>query len=161
MVRLRPCQPGELTWIIARATQSAGEQLVARQRSHVPPTSIATQVVRMFTNVLALPDGALLVIDWPDGTTGDGVAGYVLLMKQQDAFTGALELVVMDLFTHPSLRGRHLAQAILQQAEAYGRSKGCLSMLAQVAVHNQASIRSFVRAGYQSERHVVGKSLGV
>jgi ribosomal protein S18 acetylase RimI-like enzyme len=161
MVRLRPCQPEELDWIIERATQSAGEQLVARQWLHGTPTSISAQVVRMFNNVLALPDGALLVIDWPAGTSDGGVAGYVLLMKQQDAFTGALELVVMDLFTHPSLRGRHLAQAILQEAEAYGRSKGCHSMLAQVALHNQASLRTLARAGYQSERYVVGKSLGV
>jgi ribosomal protein S18 acetylase RimI-like enzyme len=160
MVRLRPCQPGELNWIIAQATQSAAEQLVARQRLNATPTNISTQLVRMFTNVLAMPDGALLVIDWPTGTAGDGVAGYVLLMKQQDVFTGAPEMVVMDIFTHPSLRGRHLAQAMLQQAETYGRSTGCLSMLAQVAVHNLPSLRSFARSGYQSERYLVGKSLG-
>jgi RimJ/RimL family protein N-acetyltransferase len=63
----------------------------------------------------------------------------------------------MDIWVDPSLRGHGLAGQLLTATEAWGRSVGASGLVAQVAVHNGASLRTFQKAGYQLERYVLGK----
>jgi ribosomal protein S18 acetylase RimI-like enzyme len=159
-VQVRPYRQAELSAIMTRGMQTARESLVARDLPAARPEAVQAQLVSMYQNALLMPQATVLVADWPPGARSDGgPAGYALLMPQPNAFTGEREVVVMDVWTHPALRGRGVGKTLLQQAEAYARSVGCASLTAQIALHNQASQALFRSAGFANERVVVGKRL--
>jgi len=114
----------------------------------------------MYAMALAMPGGAVLVVDWPHGVAGDrGPAAYALLMPQPNAFTGERELVVLDIYVNPHLRGHRVARLLLDRAAGYARSIGCGMLVAQVALHNRSSLRLFEGAGFAGERVVLGRRL--
>jgi GNAT superfamily N-acetyltransferase len=160
MLRIRPYRPDELPRIIDCASHSGVENLVQRDLPGATRPGVAGQMARMFTYVLSVPESALLVVDWPPGAQPDGKpAGYALLLPQPNAFTGEREVVVMDIFTHPALRGQGVGKALLARAAEYARALGAGGLVAQIALHNQASLALFRSAGYAGERVVVGRRL--
>jgi len=88
-----------------------------------------------------------------------GPAAYTLLLPQPNAFTGEPELMVMDIYTHPQVRGRGIGKELLAAAARYAHTVGCRSMAAQVALHNEASLRLFRSCGFQEERVLLGRRL--
>ncbi len=159
MLTVRPYRPEELPIILQRCMQSARDQLALREVPGATGEGMARQMRGMYQRALLVPHATILVAEWPPGAPGDGPAAHALLMPQANAFTGERELVVLDIWTHPALRGRRLGRLLLQQAEAYARAVGCLSLTAQVALHNRSSLRMFLGSGYQPERTILGKRL--
>lgn len=157
MLAVRTYRTDELPAILRAGLQTARDQLVARDLPGATPDGLAGQLSRMYQNAMTVPQSTILVVDWPPGMAGDGPAAYALLMPQPNAFTGERELVVMDIYTNPALRGRRVGRLLLQRAAEYGRSIGCASMVAQVALHNQASLAMFRGSGYNLERVIVGR----
>jgi ribosomal protein S18 acetylase RimI-like enzyme len=161
MLRIRPYRPEELPAVIDRGVQTALQQLVQRDLPGATYEGVAGQVHKMFAYVLSMPDATVLVAEMaPDVAPGGAApAGYALLMPQPNAFTGEREMVIMDLFTDPALRGRGLGKALVRQACEYARSIGCGGVVAQVALHNQASQATLRSAGFVGERVIVGLRL--
>ncbi|HEY3365637.1 MAG TPA: GNAT family N-acetyltransferase [Symbiobacteriaceae bacterium] len=156
MLRVRFMQPAELDLVVQRGTETALAQLVERERPGASRSGVAAQLAQMYRRVLLMTGAAVLVADAEAAGVKDGPAAHVLLMPQPNPFTGEWELVVMDIYTHPAVRGQGVGQAMLQHSRAYARSIGCRSLAAQVALHNQASLALFRSAGFQTERVTVG-----
>lgn len=150
--QVRPYQMTELGPLMERSLQTAGAQLMERESLRANQSQLATQIQRMFVQTLSAQSGTCLV-----ATDGASLGGYVLLLPAPNPFTGAQEGVVMDLWVDPALRGHGLASLLLQAADQWAESIGATGMAAQVAVHNQASLRALTKAGYRVERYVVGK----
>jgi len=162
MLSVRMFNPWELPAMIACAVETAMAQLVPRDRPFGTREAVSAQILRMYDAALSQPGGTILVAEEAGEQAEPGTSvlhGWVLLMPQPNPFTGAPELVVMDIFTAPALRGRGIAKRLLAEAERHARELGCGSLAAQVALHNRSSLRLFQGAGYDSERLVVGKSL--
>jgi len=132
---------------------------VGRELPGATSQGVAGQLHQMYRNVLMAPQATILVADWPPGLRGEGPAGYALLYPQANAFTGERELIVMDVYANPVLRGRRVGRLLLEKAAEYARGIGCSSLAAQVALHNQPSLRLFERCGFGAERVVVGRRL--
>lgn len=150
--QVRPYKTTELNPLMERSLQTAGGQLMEREAVRVNQAQLAAQIQRMFAQTLQTAGGTCLV-----ATDGSTLGGYVLLMPAPNAFTGAPEGVVMDLWVDPALRGHGVASLLLQAAEVWGESIGATGLAAQIAIHNQASMRALTKAGYRVERYVVGK----
>ncbi|HLO02550.1 MAG TPA: GNAT family N-acetyltransferase [Symbiobacteriaceae bacterium] len=150
--QVRPYQMTEISPLMERSLQTAGAQLMEREARRASAAQLATQVQRMFAQTLGAQGGTCLV-----ATNGSAIGGYVLLMPTPNPFTGAQEGVVMDIWVDPGLRGNGMARLLLSATEEWGSSVGVTGLAAQVAVHNQASLRAFLKAGYQVERYVLGK----
>lgn len=159
MLQIRPCRSEELPIVVQRCAESALEQLVARELPGATREGVAARVRYMYQNALAVPRSTLLVAEWPPGLPADPPAGHALLMPQPNGFTGEEEVVVMDIFTHPALRGHGVGRNLLRQAAAYARAIGCSQLAAQVVLHNQASLNLFRGAGFGDERLVLGLRL--
>lgn len=159
LLTVRPYRREELPWIVKCAVQTSADQVVAREAPGGSPEVVAAQACRMYESVLMTPQATLLVADWPPGVRGEGPAGYALLLPQPNAFTGEREVVIMDIYTNPVLRGRHVGRLLVEKAAEYARSIGCRSLVAQIALHNGPSRRLFERAGFAQERVVVGRRL--
>jgi ribosomal protein S18 acetylase RimI-like enzyme len=149
----------ELPIILQRGVQTAQVQLSARELPSGDPQAVAAQLYRMYQSALQTSGAAIAVVDRPMEMGREGPAAHALLMPQSNPFTGERELVVLDIWTDPALRGRQLGKALLQWAEGYGRSIGCGSLVAQVALQNAPSLRLFERSGFAQERVVVGRRL--
>ncbi|MFZ5817115.1 MAG: GNAT family N-acetyltransferase [Bacillota bacterium] len=155
---IRPHRADELPLILQRAMASAREQLSAREVPLASPDRVARQLQEMYRVVLATPGSALLVAEgWE--LPEPGPAGHLLLMPQASPFTGIREVVVMDIWVHPGLRGRKIGSALVEEAERYARSISARGLVAQIALHNQASLALFARMGFGQERVVAGKGL--
>lgn len=150
--QVRPYQMTEINALMERSLQTARAQLMEREVVRAYPAQLASQVQQMFAQTLRTQGGTCLV-----ATDGAQVGGYALLMPAPNAFTGAPEVVVMDIWVDPALRGHGMARMLLQAAEHWSESIGATGLAAQVAVHNQASLRAFLKQGYQVERYVLGK----
>lgn len=164
MVTIRPHRTAELATVIERGLASSWDQLADRERPDALPATMAQQLHQMYGSVLATPGSRLLVAEWPGaqglgGALNPGPAGHALLYPQSNPFTGALEVVVMDIFVHPSLRGHGLGGALLAEAEGYARALGATGIAAQIVLRNGASRALFTRQGFQPERLVVGRRL--
>lgn len=148
--------------MIQRGIETAAWQVVPRESPGATPLGVATQLTWMYIRALEHAESTALVIDWPDPGrgAGGGPAAYTLLMPEPNPFTGERELVVLDIWTNPALRGRGIGQRILDGAEAYGGTIGCQSMVAQIALQNQPSLNLFRKSGFQTERVVVGRRFG-
>ncbi len=158
MPRIRPYRLEELPLVIQRGLASAWDQLTDRDRLVATPEQMARQFQSMYRSVLATPGAALFVAD-ALGTPEPGPAGHALLFPQPNPFTGVTEVVVMDIWVHPALRGRRIGSALLDEAERHARAIGARGLVAQIFQQNQASQALFSRAGYQLERYVTGKGL--
>jgi ribosomal protein S18 acetylase RimI-like enzyme len=157
MGAIRPYRMDEVPVAMSRGLAAAWDQLTARERPAAQPEGMARQFREMYRAVLSTPGSTLLVtegIGLPDGP-----AGHALLFPQPNPFTGAPEVVVMDIWVHPALRGRGVGSALLHESERHARSIGARGLVAQIALHNQPSQALFQGAGYQRERVVVGKLL--
>lgn len=157
MLSIRHYRTEELPRILERGLRTALDQLVQRDRPAATTAGVKHQTDRMYQIALTTPQSTILVADWPG--LPDPPAGHALLMPQNNPLTGDPEIFVLDIFTHPALRGRGVGKELLRAAETYARSVGCRSLAAQVALHNQSSMRMFLGTGYQQERVVVGKRL--
>jgi len=157
MLSVRTLQADELPGVLQRAVQTASAQLAPRDVSNASLPGVTAMVQRMYQMALGTPGGTVLVVDWPSGYGADGLAAYTLLMPQPNPFTGAAEVVVLDIFTDPRLRGRGVGRMLLGSAAQYARSIGCGGLVAQVALSNQASMRMLLGDGFQSERLVLGR----
>ncbi|MFZ5825643.1 MAG: GNAT family N-acetyltransferase [Bacillota bacterium] len=153
---IRPYRVEELPTVMHRAHASAFDQLVERERGHAQPDGVARQLREMYRMVLATPGATLLVAEGA-GLPEPGPAGHALLFPQANPFTGVGEMVVMDIWVHPAARGMGVGSALVQEAERHTRAIGGRSLVAQIALHNQASQALFRRAGFQQERVVTGK----
>lgn len=153
--QVRILRVDELPGVIQRATETAMNQLVARDRPFASPDAVAAQIRQMYETALRQPYAAVLAIDWPGG--GPGPAAHALVMAQPSAMTGVGEVVVLDAYTAPALRGQGLGRTLLEAAREYARSLGCAGVVAQVAIHNQASMRMLTAAGFVPERLVMGR----
>lgn len=157
MLSVRKYRPEELSWIVQRAAETAWAQLVARDLADASPDGVRAQTQRMYQLALSAPGGEILVADWPAGCHEPGPAAYALLMPQPNAFTGRGEVIVLDIYTDPRLRGRRVGATLLQHAEQFAWAAGCSTLVAQVALHNRSSLQLFQRFGYAPERLVLGK----
>lgn len=155
MSPIRPYRAGELPLMLQRGTETSRAQLVRRELPGATAEGVATQLLGMYLMALQVPDSTILVADLPAG----GMGGYALLMPQANPFTGERELVVMDIFTEPAARGTGWGRMLLQEAATYARRIGAPSLVAQVALHNESSLRLFQRSGFQGERVVLGRRL--
>lgn len=153
---IRPYRMDELPVVMRRGLATAWEQLVDRERAVATPDAVSRQLREMYRMVLATPGSTLLVAEG-GGLPEPGPAGHALLFPQANPFTGVAEMVVMDIWVHPSLRGAGVGSALVQEAERQARAMGGRSLVAQIALHNQASQALFRRAGFQQERVVTGK----
>lgn len=142
--------------VLSRGLASAYDQLAERERPMAQPEGMAHQLREMYRCVLATPGAALLVADGV-GLPEPGPAGHALLLPQPNPFTGVPEVVVMDIWVHPDLRGRGIGSALVQEAERHARGLGARGLAAQIALHNQASLALFAALGLQRERVVAGK----
>lgn len=161
MLSVRSARQEELSGILQRSMETAWAQLAPRDGPNANPSGVATMVQRMYQMALTTPGGTVLVVDWPGSgpgsTSAEGLAAYALLMPQANPFTGAGEVIVLDIYTDPRLRGQGVGRALLQSAGQYARSNGWGGLVAQVALSNQASMRMFLGDGFQAERVVLGK----
>lgn len=157
MLSVRPARPEEFPGILQRAMETAWAQLAPRDGPNANPAGVATMVQRMYQMALTTPGGTVLVVDWPELAPADGPAAYALLMPQANPFTGAGEVIVLDICTDPRLRGQGVGRMLLQSAAQYARSNGWGGLVAQVTLSNQASMRMFLGDGFQAERVVLGK----
>lgn len=159
MVQVRPFRAEELPGIIGQAVQTALAQISAREWSGASREGALRQVNRMYQNALGVPGTIILVVDGPDTSLGGAPSAYLCAMPQENPFTSERELILLDIFTHPTLRGQGVAQALIAQAEAHARAIGCHGLVAQVALHNQASLRLVSAAGFSPERVIMGRRL--
>lgn len=157
MVEVRTYRREELPAILTCSVGTAVGQLVARDLPAATAQGLTNQIHMMYQNALLMPDATVLVADWPAGSHGQGPAAYALLMPQPNGFTGEREVVVLDVYTNPALRGRKVGRALLEHAMAYARRIGAGGLVAQVALHNAASRALFRSAGFAEERVVVGR----
>lgn len=156
MVRVRTYRAAELPLVLERGAASARDQLVARELPLAREDALRYQFQTMYRMVLSTPDSALLVAE-PAGPGGGAVVGHVLLLPQANPFTGAPEVVVMDIWVHPDLRSRGIGSRLVAEAERHARRIGARGLVAQIALHNAASLALFHRAGFAAERVVAGK----
>jgi ribosomal protein S18 acetylase RimI-like enzyme len=159
MVAIRTYRADELPAIVQRGVATALAQVVGREAPAGSYENVSGQLQRMYQQALQVPYTTILVADWPPGTSGDGPAAYALLMPQPNAFTAESELIILDIFTDPALRGRRVGRELLKLASQYARAAGCRSLVAQVALHNQPSLKLFMGSGFQGERVVLGRRL--
>lgn len=170
MTQIRHARAEDWPVILMLSVQTASAQVTRRELPGALPAGLAAQAERMYRAALQVPGAALLVLDWPgpaaqtapgDSRAGapGSIAGYLLVMPQANPFTGEREAIILDIFCHPALRARGVGSYLLQQAASYARSQGCQSLAAQVALHNQPSLRLFARAGFEQERVIVGRRL--
>lgn len=157
MLNVRAFRREELPAIVARSAGTAVGQLVARDLPGATAEGVAGQIRQMYEGALLMPDATVLVVDWPPGASGQGPAAYALVMPQPNGFTGEREMVVLDIFIDPALRGRKLGRPLMDRVLAYGRQIGARSVVAQIAVHNAASRGLFRSCGFAEERVVVGR----
>lgn len=153
---IRPYRMEELPVVMHRGLASAWDQLVERERAVAQPDGISRQFREMYRMVLGTPGATLLVAEG-SGLPEPGPAGHALLFPQANPFTGVGEMVVMDIWVDPSVRGMGVGSALVREAELHARAIGGRSLVAQIALHNQASQALFRRAGFQQERVVAGK----
>lgn len=153
---IRPYRLDELPAVMHRGQVSAWDQLVQRERPVAQPDGMARQFREMYRLVLSTPGAALLVAEGT-GMPEPGPAGHALLLPQPNPFTGVGEMVVMDIWVHPAHRGMGIGADLLKEAERHARTVGGRGLVAQIALHNQASQALFRRAGFQQERVVVGR----
>lgn len=160
-MQVRSFRRDELPAILACSVQTAKAQLVARDLPGATSQGLVRQITSMYESALMMPDTTILVMDWPaggkEGGQAPGPAAYVLVMPQPNPFTGEREVVVLDIYTHPALRGRKVGRMLLEHVSAYAKRVGAGSLVAQIAVHNQASRALFRSAGFAEERVVVGR----
>lgn len=154
-MQVRQHRPDELTGFIHRALGTAWGQLVERERPAAAEAGIVHQMTEMYRQALSRHGGMVLVLE--GSGPGAGPLAHALVAPQPNPFTGEGELVVLDIFVDPALRGRRVGQRLLAEAERYARSIGCGSLVAQVALQNEASLRLFRGAGLQPERLVLGR----
>lgn len=163
MMQVRPYRREELPAILACSVQTAQAQLVGRDLPGATPQGLVRQITGMYESALMMPDATILVADWPAGGQGaaagqaPGPAAYVLAMPQPNPFTGEREVIVLDIYTNPALRGRKVGRMLLDHVTAYAKRVGAGSLVAQIAVHNAASRALFRSAGFVEERVVVGR----
>lgn len=151
--QVRPAKVEEIGLLMERSVETASNQLMAREARLTSWSQLAGQMQRMFSLSLGAEGGACLL-----AAEGEVTGGYILLMPAPNSFTGLPELVVMDIWVDPELRGQGLARLLLEGAEVWGRRVGTTGLVAQVAVQNQPSLRTFLKAGYQVERYILGKA---
>lgn len=180
MLRVRAFREAELPLVLARGVASARDQLVGREVPLAREDALRYQFHTMYRMVLGTPGSALLVAE-PTGPPGgahlpagpSGVAepgpaglsvtaeagpvGHALLLPQANPFTGVPEVVVMDIWVHPDQRSRGIGSRLLAEAERHARQIGARGLVAQIALHNAASLALFHRAGFAPERVVAGK----
>jgi GNAT superfamily N-acetyltransferase len=160
MMQVRPYRREELPAILACSVQTARAQLVARDLPGATPQGLVRQITNMYESALMMPDTTILVADWPAGTSqGAGPAAYVLAMPQPNPFTGEREVILLDIYTNPALRGRKVGRLLLDHVTAYAKRVGAGSLVAQIAVHNAASRALFRSGGFVEERIVVGRRI--
>lgn len=155
MLQVRPFRAEELPAIIGQAVQTAQAQVSPRELPGASREGTLKQVSRMYQNALGVPGTIILVVDGP----GAAPSAYLCAMPQENPFTSERELIILDIFTHPSMRGQGVAQAMIAKAEAHARSIGCRGLVAQVALHNQSSLRLMSAARFGPERVVLGRRL--
>lgn len=162
VLSVRHFRGNELPHILRRGVETSLAQLVPREIPGATVSGVAAQLHRMYELALQHPKATVLVVDWPAGAAADdfapgtGPAAYTLLLPQPNVFTGEPELMVMDIFTHPYLRGRGIGKELLAAAARYAGAVGCRSLAAQVALHNESSMRLFRACGFQEERLLLG-----
>ncbi|HWI63926.1 MAG TPA: GNAT family N-acetyltransferase [Symbiobacteriaceae bacterium] len=159
MLAIRTYRSEELPAIVQCSVGTAVGQLVARDLPGATAQGLVGQIQGMYQNALLMPGATVLVADWPAGIKGQGPAGYALLMPQPNGFTGEQEVVVLDIYTNPALRGRKVGRLLLEQALQYAKKLGAGGLVAQIALHNAASRALFRSGGFVEERVVVGKRL--
>ncbi|HYF77966.1 MAG TPA: GNAT family N-acetyltransferase [Symbiobacteriaceae bacterium] len=162
MMQVRPYRREELPAILACSVQTARAQLVGRDLPGATSQGLVRQITNMYESALMMPDTTILVADWPAGTSqgagqASGPAAYVLAMPQPNPFTGEREVIVLDIYTNPALRGRKVGRLLLDHVTAYAKRVGAGSLVAQIAVHNAASRALFRSGGFVEERVVVGR----
>lgn len=157
-MQVRSFRREELPAILACSVQTAQAQLVGRDLPGATSQGLVRQITGMYESALIMPDTTILVADWPaGGAKGAGPAAYVLAMPQPNPFTGEREVVILDIYTNPALRGRKVGRMLLDHVTAYAKRVGAGSLVAQIAVHNQASRALFRSGGFVEERVVVGR----
>jgi ribosomal protein S18 acetylase RimI-like enzyme len=160
-LRIRPYRAEELPAILAASVETALAQLVERDRTAAGRDGVVQQLYRMYQQALAVPEATILVAEGlltPPALMGrPEMGGYMLLMPQPNSFTGERELVVLDIYVHPHLRGQGVGRRLLAEAGAYARAVHCHGLVAQVALHNRDSLRLFTRSGFIPERLILGR----
>lgn len=149
---VRQAHPGELPVLMAHSSQTAWAQLVPRQQPADFPATVQRNR-EMWSH--ALRQAGIVLVLAKEGHAPP--LGYVLLSPQTNPFGGPPELIVLDIWVDPTMRGQGAGRRLLAATEEYGRRLGFTGLVAQIAVHNRASMDLFTRAGYQVERTVVGK----
>ncbi len=153
MLMVRPVRTEELPEIIRRSAQTAWTQLMQRDLDGVDSSRVAGQVQQMYRAALGVRQTQLLVGEWP-GVPNP--AAFILLMPQPSNFTGVHEVIVMDIYTSPSLRRQGVGRQMMEHARTYARSIGASALIAQVALHNHSSLKLMQASGLQAERLVMG-----
>jgi ribosomal protein S18 acetylase RimI-like enzyme len=90
----------------------------------------------------------------PDGRppTGAGLLGFTQLYPSWCSVEAGPIMVLYDLFVATEARGRGMAQALMQAAEAHARQAGCVRVDLSTAHTNHAAQALYESRGWQLDR---------
>ena len=88
---------------------------------------------------------------WVAEAAGLGRCGFLLLLEQQDYFTGVPSCHVSDLVVSAGAEGRGVAAALLAHAERWAVDAGCAFLTLAVFEGNARARRLYERAGFGTE----------
>ena len=82
---------------------------------------------------------------------GDEPGGFTQLYPSFSSVSLARIWILNDLFVRPELRGRGIAEALLQRAVTFGEQAGALRLSLATQVENVPAQRLYERLGWQRE----------
>lgn len=152
MLLVRQMHPSEFPLLMAHSCQTAWAQRVPRQQ----PGDFATTMHRnqeMWWHAFK-QGGTVLILASEEQASP---LGYILLAPFHNPFGGSPEMIILDIWVDPEVRGQGAGARLLTAAEDYAGRRGFAGVIAQVALHNRSSLGLFTGAGYAIERAILGK----
>jgi len=152
LLSIRPGERGDQAAILALA-----ERLAAFGPTTRPAQEIATRERRALADALARPSpgSALLVAHQRDR----GLVGVLLLETRRDYFTDQAHGHVAILAVAREAEGQGVGQALLDEADEWGRRRGFRRLTLAVFADNARAKEFYARLGWRTELETLFKTL--
>ncbi len=104
--------------------------------------------------------GLRLILEQPDlgrvycATEGQSVIGMISILFTVSTAEGGRAVWLEDLVVHPTRRGQHIGQRLLQQAIRGARTAGCRRITLLTDATNHPAMRLYEQAGFVHSRMV-------